>query len=198
MALYHQLSTWIVDKYFQDEELEAEKRAYVLYYLENILAGTEKILLVLVSACLLSVLAETAAILLSYTVVRRKSFGWHARKSHHCTWVSLLTFVFVPWLLKEVEWNRIFLATLCLLSVILIARYAPADTECNPLVDPKFRRACRLQAIFLSIVFVFVAIALDFYPWLIFGLFLEAVVITPVFYSIMRRSYANYEQYQEY
>lgn len=106
--MYHQLSTWIIDKYFQDEELEAEKRAYVLYYLENILAGTEKILLVLVSACLLGVLAETAAMLLSYTVVRRKSFGWHARKSHHCTWVSLLTFVFVPWLLKEVEWNRFF------------------------------------------------------------------------------------------
>lgn len=195
--MYHRLSVWLADTYLQGNDMEEEKRSCVLYYIENMLAGAGKILLVLITAALFGIFTETAAMLLSYTVVRQKAFGWHARKSLHCTLVSLLCFVLVPLLLQEVEWNRFLLVGIGLLSLTLSARYAPADTEYNPLVDRKFRRARKIQAVLLNAVFLLISVVLGFNQWFIFGLFLEAIVITPLFYSIMRRSYANYEQYQE-
>lgn len=182
---------------FRSEE-ESEKAHYSLQIL---LINLEKLLIVYFFSFLLSVMINTFIMHLTYFLLRKFAGGWHAKKSINCTLFSSLCFVFIPWLAKK--YNFLFSMTaMCVLIFVVsftVIRYAPADTEKNPLVSiserKKRRKSSILVTIFVLLASIFVkSETLKFN--ILSGLLLESVTIHPAFYKLTKRSYRNYEEYE--
>ena len=89
---------------------------------------------------------------------------------------------------------------IALTAIICTYRYAPADTEKNPLVSVSERKHRRIKALCFVILFTTVAFIQSNQQirlLILTGLFIESMVRTPFIYKLTKRSYKNYEYYQE-
>lgn len=138
----------------------------------------------------------------AYVFLRSHAGGWHAKSSTKCSILGIIIFVGVPLLLQMTHYtfSSLFVAILVIIVLISVWYYAPADTEKNPLVSVSERRRKRRLAVFTTLVIVacsfFVQIAM-IQTLVIIGLLVETLMISPLFYKLMKRSYRNYEKYVE-
>lgn len=170
------------------------------YNLTIILVNIGKLSLVYSIAWWADTFLYTLLTNLSFVVLRKFSGGWHALNSIMCTLSSLIIFVGLPKILLKTHWEikpTTFYIWWLLLS-ILVLRYAPADTEANPLVNRSLRRTMKKKAIIIMALVttlpVFTSCTNQLFCLL--GLTIEVITIHPLYYFLLKRSYNNFEKYQ--
>lgn len=204
--LEYRLSRYFIGWLFpQDDKLSKEEQAYLQYYIEVIIINLTKVAFILIVSLIFDILVGTAITLGTFIMLRKYAFGWHAKSSINCSLIGVISFVGIPLLISKWGYsigtlNFSLLLLLLLISLLIIYKYSPADTENNPIIEKSIRYKLRSKA--LGTVFLLYALVL-FIPmieikiFLLLGIWLELIVITPVFYKIMKRGFKNYEKYTQ-
>lgn len=200
--IYSRLSRFLIfEKELFGKFKTEEEYDQALYNLQIIMINFEKLIIVYSMSFFLSVMINTFFMHMSYLVLRKYAGGWHAMKSINCTLFSSFSFVIIPWVGKAHSF--VFPSSLIWLIIIsisyVIIRYAPADTEKNPLISINERNEMRWKAILVTtLILIMVPFVKDdtIRFNIIAGIVLECVTIHPVFYKLTKRSYRNYEEYE--
>ncbi len=169
----------------------------IRYGLEGIYLTITKTIFIFTICYLLNIFKEMILLLLFFNILRTTGFGLHAKKSWMCWLSSTIMFVILPLLAKNIiiQYNlKLFLG---IFSIILIFLYAPADTEKRPLINKKKRIIWKvITTINCTILVIFSLITKEIISNLIiFGIYSEIILISPLTYKIFHLNYNNYKEY---
>ncbi len=175
------------------------KLAEIRYGLEGIYLSITKLIIIFLLAILLNILKEMIFMLIIFNILRTTGFGLHATKSWICLVSSSVIFLGGPLLAKIIIINNLLKTILSITSVILIYKYAPADTKKRPLIKEKKRNIYKfittIKCIILNIFIIFIKNNI-ITNLIILGIYAEVIVILPKTYKLFNIPYDNYKNYK--
>lgn len=175
------------------------KLAEIRYGLEGIYLSITKLIIIFLLAILLNILKEMIFMLIIFNILRTTGFGLHATKSWICLVSSSVIFLGGPLLAKIIIINNLLKTILSITSVILIYKYAPADTKKRPLIKEKKRNIYKfittIKCIILNIFIIFIKNDI-ITNLIILGIYAEVIVILPKTYKLFNIPYDNYKNYK--
>ena len=191
--------TFSINKIKEKGKYSDEKLEEIEYGLETIYLTVTKLIIIFGVAFILGIVKETIVLLICYNLIRSSAYGLHASKSIYCLISSLLLFiggVYVSIYLSSIPlYIKIVLG---LLSIIMIIKYAPADTVKRPLINSKKRKRFKIISITKSIIYLLLIIYFDkmqLSGFLLVGLVEAIIMIHPLVYKIFNLPYNNYKNY---
>lgn len=170
------------------------------YGLEVLIINLSKIVFILIMAEVLGILKGTLFIMLSFAFVRRSAFGVHAKGSISCTIITSLCFFIGGYIPKLLNITNDEVLLIFFVAMILLYLYAPADTEARPLLGKKFRTELKRKALLSGSILMILAFCIDDSAlkfFVSYGVFCEALTLTPIIYKLFGRGYKNYERYKK-
>ena len=174
------------------------KLAEIKYGLEAFYLTITKLIIIFIVAAIVGIFKEMLLTLLFYNMLRVFAFGMHASKSWICLLASALSFVGLPFLIKIIIIPTEIKIILSILLIIIFYLYAPADTKKRPLVRKERRDKYKFITVINAIIISVLALIIDNHiitNSMIFGMIIEAILISPITYKIFNHSYNNYETY---
>ncbi|WP_239253869.1 accessory gene regulator ArgB-like protein [Listeria ilorinensis] len=191
----------LADRIISKERWIDDEEGYlkVKYGLEIMIINGSKLAIVYGVSLVFGLFFQTLLTHAGYLVLRRYSFGLHAKSSVACTIVSLAMFVAGPLLFQNVPSNN--LAVLIVFTFVLLCMigYAPADTESLPLVGEQERKKLKRKAIISTVVLTGITVLIpiaEMKTLIMLGSVYQVLTIHPVTYKILKRRYRNYEIYE--
>ena len=165
-----------------DEEIL--KYGIRIYYL-----NISKLVILLAVSVILNILRETCIAFLLVAILKRFSYGFHADTFLSCISITFINIFGIVYLSKLI-FNPMTKIILAVISIILYALYAPADTEERPLVNEKKRLKLKIQSIFISILFFVLSFFTDEQSsnMLILSLLFIGLNTSPVLYILFKKS----------
>lgn len=185
----------VKDKY---PEYDEDKLEVINYGLESIYLTFTKIIIIFILAIILKIWKEVLLLLAFYNLIRVSAFGMHAKKSIHCLIISLTLFIGGVYLCRYLVIPFILKVILSIICIILIARYAPADTEKRPIIDKKLRRKYKIISVIISGMFAIGIVLLsdkNISNYLLIGMIEATIMLLPITYKIFDLPYDNYKRY---
>ncbi len=179
---------------FDDIRLEE-----ISYGLETLYLTVTKLVVIFGLAYLLGILKEVVLLLLCYNLIRSTAYGLHASKSIYCLISSITLFIGGVYLSKYIATIPLVIKiVLCTISIILLLKYAPADTVKRPLINAKKRRILKIKSCIKGIVYLILIIYFKdsvVSGYLLCGLVEAILMIHPFVYKIFSLPYDNYKEY---
>lgn len=178
---------------YNEEQLEIIK-----YGLEGLYLTISKLIIILLISYLLNILKEVIIFLLIYNIIRATSFGLHATKSWICLLTSTLMFIGFPILCLNIYLSNYIKVIIGLFLILFIYKNSPADTYKRPIVNKKRRLFYKYCSTFIAITFVYISMLINnnfLSNCLIFSIFLQCFMISPLVYKIFNLPYNNYLTY---
>lgn len=175
-----------------------ENYDYIKYGLEILMINLSKLAIIYGIALITKQIIPTLIVHLSYLLLRRYSFGLHARSSTVCTIYSIFLFNVIPYFVQQINLTlppTIFVSCFIFICILL---YAPADTENNPLIGSVHRKKLRIKSVICCILLLAIML---FIPdpqikiLILLGGLYQAISILPVTYKFLKRRYNNYEYF---
>ena len=179
-------------------EYDEDKLEIISYGLESIYLTFTKIIIIFVLAIILNIWKEVLLLLAFYNLIRVSAFGMHAKKSIHCLIISLTLFIGGVYLCRYLVIPLILKVVLSIICIILIAKYAPADTEKRPIINKKLRRKYKFISVIISGVFAISIVLLsdkNISNYLLLGMIEATIMLLPITYKIFDLPYDNYKRY---
>lgn len=184
-------------------EVDDEKAEVIFYGLQNILGEIPKTILLFVIATILGILKETLITFILIMPYRSVSGGFHLKTHLGCILGTSLYYFGIVFLSKYVIFSQVIKYVVILLiwifGMIMIEKYAPADTENVPILAKKIRRKNQVLAyIFFTIGLVVAGILNNttVSNILIFANLIQTLTITKLAYRLTKNKY-GYEVYQD-
>lgn len=182
-------------------EIDDERAEIINYGLHLIIGELPKIIIVLAIAYFLETLKATLimiAVLLPYRAV---SGGFHLKTHIGCIISTTLYYCGVPKISENILFYNpmkvIFILCALILGMIIITRYAPADTENVPILRKKEREQKKI----LSYIFFIAGLVGAMFiadrviaNILLLGNIIQTIMITPLAYKLTNNKY-GYEVY---
>ena len=187
----------IIKKYYNYDEIKLKE---IRYGLESLYLSITKIIVIFFISFFIHTTKELCLLFLIYGILRLVAFGLHTKKTIHCWITSLITFSLIPYLIKELNIDYIYILIISIISFILICIYAPSDTEKRPLINKKKRTIYKILSIIISLIYsIIIIIIKSFYikRLFMFSLLLESLLILPISYKLFGLKYDNYKRYRE-
>ena len=183
-----------ISKYqvYSDEELER-----ISYGLEGLYLTVTKLIVIIVLSLLLNMFREVVGILILFNLIRYFGFGIHAKKSSECLISSLLCFIVIPYCLLNINLSREIIIIIAIICTTIFIIYAPADTVKRPLKNPKKRMIRKIVTTLIGIVYIILSLMISnstISTLFIASVIIEAVMINPITYKILRQPYNNYKR----
>ncbi|MEJ1312805.1 accessory gene regulator ArgB-like protein [Latilactobacillus sakei] len=171
------------------------------YSIDVLIINICKCVEIYIVALILGTFMNTLVMHISYALLRWSAGGWHARKSLNCSLFGIITFSVFPFITQSLDIHISIFEILLFLTIVfvLIYCYAPSDTEKNPLVDSSERKKAHWKSILTTLL---IALSASFFNtttqfFIVSGILVESVLVTPLFYKLMKVRYNNYEEYAE-
>lgn len=179
-------------------EYDEDKLEIINYGLESIYLTFTKIIIIFVLAIILNIWKEVLLLLAFYNLIRVSAFGMHAKKSIHCLIISLTLFIGGVYLCRYLLIPLILKVVLSIICIVLIAKYAPADTEKRPIINKKLRKKYKIISVIISGVFAISIVLLsdkNISNYLLLGMIEATIMLLPITYKIFDLPYDNYKKY---
>lgn len=184
-------------------EVDDEKAEIIFYGLQNILGEIPKTILLFLMATVLGILKETVITFILIMPYRSASGGFHLKSHMGCILGTSLYYFGIVFLSKYVVFSQMIkyvtIFLIWIFGMIMIKKYAPADTENVPILSKKIRRKNQILAyVFFSIGLVVAGILNNnvISNILIFGNLIQTLTITKLAYRLTKNKY-GYEVYQD-
>ena len=104
----------MISKYQNVDEGDISK---LRYGLEGIYLTLTKMVIIFLLAIILKIFKEIFFLLIFFNIIRFTGFGFHANKSSECLFISIISFVLLPYILLKTNLNKeIILKIGCLLN----------------------------------------------------------------------------------
>lgn len=182
-------------------DVDDERAEIINYGIHLIIGEFPKIFLVLIISYLLGILKYTILMVIMLLPYRACSGGFHLKTHIGCIISTTLYYCGVPKISNYfVFYNHtklIFILSVLIFGMIMITRYAPADTENIPILRKKERKQKKILSYIFFIVGLLIAIIINnnqISNILIFGNFAQSIMITPLAYKLTKNKY-GYEVY---
>lgn len=189
-------SLQVIKKYHP--EYDDIKMDEMRYGLEGFYLTITKAVIIFTIAILLHIFWEMILMLIFFNVLRKSGFGLHASKSWICLASSTAVFILLPVVAKFIVFPIYIKFILGILAIMLIYRYAPADTIKHPLIHADRRKRYKYITTLHCIILVIILLCVRneiLSNLILFGIYNEIVLILPITYKIFHLSYDNYKNY---
>ncbi|MDD4780298.1 MAG: accessory gene regulator B family protein [Tissierellia bacterium] len=193
-AFVHKIMNWIMANY---PSMHQDKYDEIKYGIEVLYFGISKYLIILLIALILGCLKEALLCSLFFGIIRCTSFGLHSNNSFSCLMISSVVLLGIPYLSKIMYLTIWYKIIICIISIFIFAKYAPADTKNHPIVNNRIRYLLKTSAIFTAIVYSIVIVIFQNYisSMILLCMITECIIILPISYKIFNESYNNYLKY---
>lgn len=188
----------IIDNIRKESNYDETKLKEIKYGLETIYVSIVKLIIILIISIFLHTIKELCVFYLSYVLIRLTGFGLHAKNTIMCYLLTIPLFVIIPYLIKILALKEI-LYYITIPFIIILAIYAPADTEKRPLINSKKRKIYKILTILISITYLTIILLTNNYlikNSLFFSIILESILVLPITYKLLGLKYANYKRYK--
>lgn len=175
-----------------------DKLAEIKYNLEGFYLSFTKLIIITVLALILGILKEMIIMLIAFNILRSSGFGLHATKSWICLLSSSIIFLILPLVAKYVIISFELKIVFSCCAILLIYYYAPADTKKRPLIKKEKRDKLKFITTIKCIILVFICLIIKnntISNLILFGIWVEVLMILPITYKIFHLSYNNYKTY---
>ena len=170
----------------------------IRYGLEAIYITLTKTVVIFTLAIILNIFKEMFLLLLFFNILRTTGFGLHATKGWICLLSSSLIFIFLPFISKIITIPLLIKSLLGIGAIILVFIYAPADTIKRPIINKNRRAIYKSITTISCIILSFLSIMINdntLSNLIIFGIYIEIILILPITYKMFNLSYNNYLNY---
>lgn len=188
-------SKMIKDQYPETDDI---KMAEYLYSIEGFYLTFTKLLIILPLAIIIGVFKEMILLLLFFNILRESACGLHATKSWICLLSSSIVFLGIPFLTKIIVIPFIIKVILGIIGILLIFKYAPADTKKAPIIKEQRRKKLKITSTINCIILTILCLIIKdkiISNIIIFSIWIEIFLILPITYKIFHLSYNNYKTY---
>ena len=184
-------------------EVDDERAEVIFYGLQNIVGEIPKIFLLFAIAYFVGILKETVIAFLLLLPYRSTSGGFHLKTHLGCI-LGTCTFyfsivIFSKYIIFEQMIKYLIVLLVWIFGMLMIKKYAPADTENVPILAKSERKKKQmLSYIFFTIGLVLALMIKDsmYSNMLIFGNLIQTLTITKLAYRLTKNKY-GYEVYQD-
>ena len=180
-------------------EYDDEKLAEYKYGLEGFYLLVSKSIIIFSIAFILNILREVLLLFIIFNSLRITGYGLHASKTWICLLGSLTIFLGLPIISKIIIIPLYLEIIIGIIYIILLYRYAPADTEKRPLVNENRRKKYKFITTMVGIILVFINLIITdsvISNLIIFGMSIEVFMILPISYKLFNFTYNNYLAYE--
>ncbi len=180
-------------------EYDDEKLAEYKYGLEGFYLLVSKSIIIFSIAFILNILREVLLLFIIFNSLRITGYGLHASKTWICLLGSLTIFLGLPIISKIIIIPLYLEIIIGIIYIILLYRYAPADTEKRPLVNENRRKKYKFITTMVGIILVFLNLIVTdsvISNLIIFGMSIEVFMILPISYKLFNFTYNNYLAYE--
>ena len=170
------------------------------YGLEGFYIFITKPIIIFTLAIILNIFKEMFILFITFNILRIPGAGLHASKSSICLSSSSLIFLVLPFLLRYVVIPFNLKIIIAIIDIILIYRYAPADTKKKPIIKKERREKLKFVTTINCIILViaFLTCKNELISNLIMaGIFVEIFMILPISYKLFHFTYNNYLLYEQ-
>ena len=184
-----------VVKYKDFDEIKLKE---IKYGIESFYLTITKTIVIFSIAYVLNLFETLLVFMCFYTLLRLNGFGLHAKKSWQCWVVSTVIFLLIPYLCLNIFVNKNIQIILALICLMLILKYAPADTEKRPIINRKKRFLHKGLCFVTTFIYIFLLFFLHssyICNIIFFSVILETIMILPISYKIFGLKYNNYKRY---
>lgn len=183
-----------IKRYYNYDDV---KLAEIKYGIESLYLSMFKTLVIFIISFIFHFTKELILLFVFYGLLRLTAFGVHAKKSWHCWISSIFTFTVLPLLIKFAVVNNLLMDILSVIFLVILAIYAPADTEKRPIYNKKKRNIYKLLTIIISTIYVlFIIFSKNIYMKniLFYSLLNQVILILPITYKLFGVQYNNYKK----
>lgn len=157
--------------------------------MEVILINFSKFIIVYGLAFLSGNLYITALSHISYTFIRINAYGIHSKKNSTCTIVSIILFVFIPNIFKNVVFSVYIIALIIIFSYWSIYKYAPANTSKNKISNLNLKKKLKYRAVIIYTFCIMMYLCTNsniIRNQIIVGTVIAVISILPITYKIFK------------
>lgn len=171
----------------------------VKYGLELLYISITKMFVIFFVSILFGLLKETLLVVLFSNGIRTFAYGIHAKKSWHCHISSIIVFIVLPFIFKNIEFyffQKIIICIVCFIDYVL---FAPADTHKRPLINRNHRKKLKIKTLLVSLIYIliiFISRNTLINNMILLSMIVECFAINPIIYKICDMPYDNYKSYQ--
>lgn len=179
-------------------DIDEIKLDEIRYGLEAIYITITKTIVIFSLALIFNIFREMILLLIFFNVLRTTGFGLHASKGWICLLSSSLIFIILPFFSKLITIPIYVKSLLGILAIILIYIYTPADTIKRPIINKKRREIYNFITTISCILLSFISIVVKdntISNLIIFGIYIEVLLVLPLTYKYFKLSYNNYLNY---
>lgn len=170
----------------------------IRYGLEGIYLTFTKAIFISLAAYFLGIFKEMLIMLLFFNILRTTAFGLHAKKSWMCWISSSIIFLLLPYISRYIVIPFYIKIILGVIAVIMMFKYAPADTKKHPLVNFKKRKIWKIMSVIDTLILILIALTIKnelINTLIFFAIYIQILLIHPLIYKIFNLSYDNYKNY---
>lgn len=189
-------ATGLIREYYP--ETDDIKMDEYRYSLEAYYITITKSLVIIPIAFLLGVFKEIIILLIFFNLLREQAHGLHASKSSICLISSSIMFIGAPILAKTLIIPFEIKILIGILGIILMYKYAPADTIKAPIIKEKNRNKFKFISTIICIIYTFLYLIIQdeiISNIIIFSIWIQIFLILPLTYKVFHLSYDNYKTY---
>lgn len=205
MNLIKDCSDFLARQFTNRFKLSERESSYLDYGLQLILGYLLELVFILLIGYLLGVFWPLVVAHFCFVAFRQCAGGLHMPTYFLCFTTSLLVFIVIGLLIRFVQPGLpalfIWLFVVTLLSILLVNKYAPADTEIIPIKDPVLRKKLKKRAqqvitgwFILSLLLIYIFPASQ---QLVFagslGILAELPSLHPFFYGLIDRYFPAHD-----
>lgn len=184
-------------------EIDAEKAEVIMYGIQLIIGEIPKLFILFVLSFILGIGWYTIFIFIALLPYRASSGGFHLKSHLGCILGTSLFYYGNVYLSKfivlEPITKYVLIAGAFIFGIIMVSKYAPADTENVPIISKKERKRKKilsyitLTLTLISALFIKNSVISNL---LIFGVIIQTMMITRIAYKITNNKY-GFEVYQK-
>lgn len=186
-----------INRYYNYDKV---KLSEIKYGIESLYLTISKTIIILIACTLLKVTKPLLLLFMFYGIIRLTGFGVHAKKSWHCWITSLTIFIGIPLLISKLNINNFIIIITYSICMLLITKYAPADTEKRPLINKRKRVLYKILTIIITFIYLVISLTIKnsiIINTLYFSILLETIQILPITYKLYGVKYNNYKNYKK-
>lgn len=196
---YEFLTIKIISKFEKHLDLTDIEKDKLYYGVISLLINIIKTAFICLIAYLLGVLTEILVMTFIVGSLRLTAAGLHAKSSFMCTLTTLVAYIGGAFLSKHYPVSFHIAFFIIMISILILFKYAPADTENRPIIGKEKRKKLKVQTLITAVCLLIINLIVNS-SWLInltmVSMVSQTISILPVTYKILKRSWNNYEKFE--
>ena len=185
----------------KNPDIDDERAEIISYGLQLLIGEIPKMFITIAIAYFLGTLELTFAMVIIMIPFRAFSGGFHLHTHIGCILSTTLFYCGIPKISKIIylysQTKVIFVLCALIFGIIILIKYAPADTENVPILRKKERKQKKILACITYIIGLIVSIFINnsvLSNIIIFGYSIQTIMITPIAYKLTNNKY-GYDVY---